>query len=197
MHGRIQREPEDNRNRKLALYQKLLYASLVIVLFLSLLSLPLKVSLIRDIWFDKLTTRSYHLTQLPNDQLYAQVDETNVSPNEHDNSITDPSATPWIYTTVGALEVVHTLVLFLAFSAVYDVSPRRSLISALIFITAACALLLATLWICCYLVIIGYVATYIALGVFFSCFASFLLYDEIPIDFVVKSANGKSTPLLT
>ena len=195
MHGRVQREPEDNRSQKLVLYQKLLYASLVFVLFLSLLSLPLKVSLIRDIWFDKLTPRSYHLTQLPNDQLYAQVDDSN-PPADHE-SPTDPSATPWIYTTVAALEVVHTLVLFLAFSAVYDVSPRRTLISALIFITAACALLLAMLWICCYVVITGYVAIYIALGVFFSCFASFLLYDEIPIDFVVKSANGKSTPLLT
>lgn len=196
MHGRMEREPQDKRSRKLVLYQKLLYASLVIVLLMSLLSLPLKVSLIRDIWFDKLTTKSYHLTQLPNDQLYAQVDDSNF-PADHESSTMDPSATPWIYTTAAALEVVHTLVLFLAFSAIYDVSPRRTLISALIFITAASALLLAMLWVCCYIVITGYVAVYIALGVFFSCFASFLLYDEIPIDFVVKSANGKSTPLLT
>ena len=196
MHGRIKRDSGDHRAQKLKVYKKLLYALLVLVMLLSLISLPLKFALIRDIWFDRVASKSYHLTQLENDKLSAQVETSTTAPAS-DQAPFDPSASVWIYTIVASIEMLHTILIFFAFSSVYDVSPRRTLISALLFILLACSLLLAMLWVCCYTVHIGCIATYISLGVFFSCFAYFLLYDEVPIDFVVKCSNGKSTPLLT
>lgn len=194
MHGRIKRDSSDHRAQKLKVYKKLLYALLALVMLMSLLSLPLNFQLIRDIWFNRVPSKSYHLTQV-DDQLSAQVETSTVTAG--DTVPLDPAATVWIYTIVASLEMLHTILIFFAFSSVYDVSPRRTLISALLFILLASSLLVAMLWVCCYTVHIGYTATYLSLGALFSCFSYFLLYDEVPIDFVVKCADGKSTPLLT
>lgn len=195
MHGRMRRDSSDHRAQKLEVYKKLLYALLILVMLVSLMSLPLLCSLIRDIWFNRVASKSYQLTQLEDDKLSAKVAASTETPK--DQIIFDPAASVWIYTIVASIEMLHTILIFFAFSSVYDVSPRRTLISALLFILIACSLLFAMLWICCYTVHIGFIVTYISLGVFFSCFAYFLLYDEVPIDFVVKCSNGKSTPLLT
>lgn len=147
-------------------FKKFMYAILGIVLILSLMSIPLRTSLVRDIWFSL------------------------SSSNE------DPSANPWIYSIVAGLEVLHICFLFFAFSAVYDASPCRSLVTSVMCILIALCLVISLAFVCCYGIIVASIAVYISLAALFAAFGQFVLFEELPFDFVVRTRDGKTSPLI-
>lgn len=146
-------------------FKKFMYGILAIVLILSLMSIPLRASLIRDIWFS--------LSSLSE----------------------EPSANPWIYSIVAGIEVLHVCFLVFAFLAVLKGSPARSLITSAICIIVVLCLVISLAFVCCYGIIVASICVYAGLAALFAAFGQFVMYEEVPIEFVVRTRDGKTSPL--
>lgn len=151
---------------RLPLVKKFIYGILVVVLILSLMSLPLRTSMIRDVWFNS-----------------SSLDE-------------EPSANPWIYSIVGGLELLHIVFLIFAFSAVYDESAPKAFITAIISIITALVLVICLVFLSEYGIVIVSIPVYITLGAVFAIYGQYVMYEDIPIEFVVRTKDGKTSPLL-
>lgn len=151
---------------RLPLVKKFIYGILAVVLILSLMSLPLRTSMIREVWFKS-----------------SPLDE-------------EPSANPWIYSIVGGLELLHIAFLIFAFSAVYDESAPKAFIAAIVFIFTALVLVISLVFLNEYAVVFVSIPVYITLGAVFAIYGQYVMYEDIPIEFVVRTKDGKTSPLL-
>lgn len=147
-------------------FKRFLYGILTMVLILSLMSIPLRTSLIRDIWF-----------------CVSSLSE-------------EPSANPWIYSMTALIEVLHISFLAFAFSSVYKASPVRALVVSAISILVCFCLLVSLAFVCCYGLISASICVYAGLAAVFAAFGQFVMYEEVPIEFVVRTRDGKTSPLI-
>jgi len=157
--------PQNDRDYLPAI-KRFMYGILAIVLLLSLLSISLRTSLVREAWFS-------------------------LSPLDE-----EPSANPWIYSIVAGIEVLHMCFLFFAFSAVYDSSPSRSLATSVISILVAIVFMVSIAFVGCYGLIFGSIAVFLSLGALFAAFGQFVTYEDIPFEFLIRTRDGKTSPLI-
>lgn len=162
----VLQDAEARHMRHLSLFRKLMFAAVAIVTVLSLLSIPLRVSMIREIWFS---------------------DE-----GQQD----DPTTNPWVYSMTAVWEVLHLLLMINAFFAVLRESALRSLITSLICVVIAIVCLICLICLGSYGFVAASTVVYVILGFLFAFFGQYVMYEDIPIDFYVRTRDGKTSPLL-
>lgn len=163
----VRQDAETRHLRRLSLFRKLMFAAIVVVTILSLMSIPLRVSMIRDIWFTD------------------------------DDQQDDPTSDPWVYSVTAGWEILNLLLMTYAFFAVLNKSAIRSLITSLVCVMVAIACLICLICSGSYGFIAASTVVYVILGFLFAFFGQYVMYEEIPIDFYVRSRDGKTSPLLT
>lgn len=144
-----------------------MFAAIAVATVLSLLSVPLRASMIRDIWF---------------------------SGEEQQD---DPTSDPWVYSVTAGWEILHLLLMMYAFFAVLRKSAIRSLVTSLVCVIVAIACLICLICSGSYGFIAGSIVVYVILGFLFAFFGQYVMYEDIPIDFYVRTRDGKTSPLLT
>lgn len=152
--------------RHLSLFRKLMFAAVAIVTTMSLLSIPLRVNMIRDVWF--------------------------ADQGQQD----DPSTNPWVYSLTAVWEVLHLLLMMYAFFAVLHKSALRSLITSLVCVLIAIICLICLICLGSYGFVAASTVVYVILGFLFAFFGQYVMYEDIPIDFYIRTRDGKTSPLL-
>ena len=163
----VLQDAEARHLRHLSLFRKLMISVVAIAAVLSLLSIPLRVAMVRDIWFT------------------------------YENEPNEPTINPWVYSIVAAWEVLHILFMIYAFAAVYRSSAWRSLVTSLICILIAITFLVSLIGFGSYGIIAASTAIYVILGFLFAFFGQYVMYEDIPIDFIIRTRDGKTSPLLS
>lgn len=160
-------DAEARHLRHLSLFRKFMISIVVIVTILSLMSIPLRAAMVRDIWFG------------------------------YEQDANEATISVWICSIVVAWEVLHLLFMVYAFVAVYRTSAWKSLVTSLISILIAITLLVLLIGFGSYGIIAASTAIYVILGFLFAFFGQYVMYEDIPIDFIIRTRDGKTSPLLT
>ena len=155
-------EAEARHLQHLSLFRRTMFLVIAILTILSLLSVPLREAMVRDMWQEE-----------------PQVE-----------------ATPWVYSIVAVWEVVHLSLMLYAWFAVLRSSAWRSLVTSLLSILLAIGFLVALICVGSYGLLAGSIVAYVVLALLFALFGQYVMYEELPIDFVVRTRDGKTSPLL-
>lgn len=159
-------DAEARHLRHLSLFRKLMFSVVLIVTALSLMSIPLRAAMVRDIWFG------------------------------YEQDANEATINVWVYSIVAAWEVIHLLLMIYAFIAVYRMSAWKSLVTSLISVLMAITLLVLLIAFGSYGIIAASTAIYVILGFLFAFFGQYVMYEDIPIDFIIRTRDGKTSPLL-
>lgn len=136
------------------------------VTILSLLSIPLRAAMVRDIWLT------------------------------YENGANEPTINCWVYSIVAVWEVLHLLFMIYAFLAVHRSSAWKSLVSSLVCVLIAISFLVSLIVFGSYGIIAASTAIYVILGFLLAFFGQYVMYEDIPIDFIIRTRDGKTSPLL-
>ena len=165
-------DDEARHLRHLSLFRKFMFAVVATATLLSLLAVPLRVAMVRDQW------------------------PRPAGPGHESQDDADPTITPWVYSVVASWEVLHLLLMLYAFMAVLHTSAWKSLVTSLLCVLLAIAFLVALLCLGSYGFVAASAVLYVVLAFLFAFFGQYVLYEELPIDFVVRTRDGKTSPLL-
>lgn len=162
----VLQDAEARHLRHLSLFRKLLISVVVIVTILSLMSVPLHAAMVQDIWFS------------------------------YEQEANEATISVWVYSIVAAWEVLHLLFMVYAFVAVYRTSAWKSLVTSLISIMTAITLLVLLIGFGSYGIMAAATVIYVIVGFLFAFFGQYVMYEDIPIDFIIRTRDGKTSPLL-